>query len=93
MCLHPTGLHGQAPLLEAASPLVQELRLIKLPHLLVGQNLLLMTTKRFVSLLVRWGQVAHHQAPTLGQDSDAVLREIGLTEAQIQALKDQGIVG
>jgi formyl-CoA transferase len=32
-------------------------------------------------------------APTLGQDSDAVLREIGLTEAQIQALKDQGIVG
>ncbi len=32
-------------------------------------------------------------APTLGQDSDAVLREVGLTEAQIQALKDKGIVG
>jgi formyl-CoA transferase len=31
-------------------------------------------------------------APVLGQDSDAVLREIGLTEAQIRALKDKGIV-
>ena len=37
---------------------------------------------------------AHRRnAPTLGQDSDAVLREVGLTEAQIQALKDKGIVG
>jgi len=32
-------------------------------------------------------------APTLGQDSDAVLREVGLSEAQIQALKAKGIVG
>jgi formyl-CoA transferase len=32
-------------------------------------------------------------APTLGQDSDAVLREVGLSEAQIQTLKDRGIVG
>ncbi|URI10980.1 CoA transferase [Aquincola tertiaricarbonis] len=31
-------------------------------------------------------------APTLGQDSDGVLREIGLTEAQIQALRERGIV-
>jgi formyl-CoA transferase len=31
-------------------------------------------------------------APTLGQDSDGVLREIGLTPQQIQALKDRGIV-
>ena len=31
-------------------------------------------------------------APTLGQDSDSVLREIGLTTQQIQALKDRGIV-
>ena len=31
-------------------------------------------------------------APTIGQDTDAVLRDIGLTPAQIQALKDQGIV-
>ncbi|WP_297720973.1 CaiB/BaiF CoA-transferase family protein [Limnohabitans sp. Rim8] len=31
-------------------------------------------------------------APTLGQDTDAVLREVGLTPSQIQALKDKGIV-
>ena len=33
-----------------------------------------------------------HNAPTLGQDTDRVLREIGLDAAQIQALKDKGIV-
>ena len=33
-----------------------------------------------------------HNAPTLGQDTDAVLREIGLSPAQIQALHDKGIV-
>jgi formyl-CoA transferase len=31
-------------------------------------------------------------APTIGQDTNAVLHGIGLTEAQIQALKDKGIV-
>ncbi|WP_427913635.1 CaiB/BaiF CoA transferase family protein [Ramlibacter sp. MMS24-I3-19] len=31
-------------------------------------------------------------APALGQDTDAVLREVGLTEVQIQALKDRGVV-
>ena len=31
-------------------------------------------------------------APAIGQDTDAVLRDIGLTPAQIQSLKDQGIV-
>ncbi len=31
-------------------------------------------------------------APAIGQDSDAVLQELGLTPAQIQALKDRGIV-
>jgi formyl-CoA transferase len=31
-------------------------------------------------------------APSLGQDTDAVLREVGLTEAQIAALKSRGIV-
>ena len=31
-------------------------------------------------------------APTIGQDTDAVLNELGLTAAQIQALKDKGIV-
>ncbi|OOG44629.1 CaiB/BaiF CoA-transferase family protein [Polaromonas sp. A23] len=32
-------------------------------------------------------------APALGQDTDAVLREVGLTEAQIVALRARGIVG
>ena len=31
-------------------------------------------------------------APTLGQDTDSVLKELGLTPAQIQGLKDKGIV-
>ncbi len=31
-------------------------------------------------------------APTLGQDTDAVLHELGLTPAQIQGLRDKGIV-
>ena len=31
-------------------------------------------------------------APTLGQDTDAVLHELGLTAVQIQGLKDKGIV-
>ncbi len=36
---------------------------------------------------------AHRRnAPTLGQDSDAVLREIGLTSPQIAALRQRGIV-
>jgi formyl-CoA transferase len=33
-----------------------------------------------------------HNAPTLGQDTDAVLQEIGLTVQQIQALRERGIV-
>ena len=31
-------------------------------------------------------------APEIGQDTDAVLQDIGLTPAQIKALKDKGIV-
>jgi formyl-CoA transferase len=34
----------------------------------------------------------HRNAPRLGQDTDAVLREVGLTEEQIAALKSRGIV-
>ena len=33
-----------------------------------------------------------HNAPALGQDTDAVLRELGLSPAQIQGLRDKGIV-
>jgi formyl-CoA transferase len=32
-------------------------------------------------------------APQLGGDTDAVLREVGLSEAQIAALRERGIVG
>jgi formyl-CoA transferase len=32
-------------------------------------------------------------APTLGQDTDAILKEIGLSAAQIEKLKASGIVG
>jgi formyl-CoA transferase len=36
---------------------------------------------------------AHRRnAPALGEDTDAVLREVGLTEAQIAALRERGIV-
>jgi formyl-CoA transferase len=31
-------------------------------------------------------------APRLGEDTDAVLREIGLTEAQIAALRERKVV-
>jgi formyl-CoA transferase len=31
-------------------------------------------------------------APQLGQDTDDVLRELGLTQAQVEALKARGIV-
>jgi formyl-CoA transferase len=31
-------------------------------------------------------------APTLGQDTDAVLREVGLTDTQISALRQRGVV-
>jgi formyl-CoA transferase len=32
-------------------------------------------------------------APTLGQDTDAVLREMGLTDEQVRTLRERGIVG
>jgi formyl-CoA transferase len=36
---------------------------------------------------------AHRRnAPWLGQDTDAVLRELGLTQEQIEGLKARGIV-
>ncbi len=37
---------------------------------------------------------AHRRhAPTLGQDTEAVLREVGITDAQLQALRDRGVIG
>jgi len=34
----------------------------------------------------------HRNAPTLGQDTDAVMREIGLTSEQMQALRERGVI-
>ena len=31
-------------------------------------------------------------APALGQDTEAVLREVGLTQAQIDALRERGVI-
>ena len=36
---------------------------------------------------------AHRRnAPALGQDTEAVLREVGLTQAQIDALRERGVI-
>ncbi len=34
----------------------------------------------------------HRRAPTLGEDTDAVLRELGVTREQLQALRQRGLV-
>jgi formyl-CoA transferase len=51
-----------------------------------------LTVPGIVPKLSRTPGSHRRNAPTLGQDSDAVLRDIGLTPQQIQALKDQGII-
>jgi formyl-CoA transferase len=45
-----------------------------------------------VPKLSRTPGMHRRNAPALGQDTDAVLREVGLTEQQIAALKDRGVV-
>jgi len=35
---------------------------------------------------------ARRNAPALGQDTDAVMRELGLSEAQIAALRQRGVI-
>jgi formyl-CoA transferase len=32
-----------------------------------------------------------HAAPTLGQDTDAILRELGYDEREVAALREQGV--
>ena len=32
------------------------------------------------------------RAPTLGEDTEAVLREVGVSNAQLQALRERGIL-
>jgi formyl-CoA transferase len=46
----------------------------------------------FVPKLSRTPGSQHRNAPSLGQDTDAVLEEIGLTAQQIAALREKGIV-
>ena len=52
----------------------------------------LLTVPGIVPKLSRTPGSQHRTAPELGQDTDEVLRGIGLNAAQIQALKDKGIV-
>jgi len=51
-----------------------------------------LTVPGFVPKLSRTPGKHQRNAPALGQDTDAVLREIGLTTAQIEALQARGIV-
>ena len=46
----------------------------------------------FVPKLSRTPGAHRRNAPTIGQDSDAVLAEIGLTPRQIKALRERGLV-
>ena len=52
-----------------------------------------LTVPGFVPKLSRTPGSHRRNAPALGQDTDAVLREIGLTSVQIEALQARGIVG
>lgn len=50
---------------------------------------------RFVRFPVQMsgaGQAASHPAPTLGQDTDAILRELGFVDGEIASLRQSGVV-
>lgn len=47
----------------------------------------------FVPKLSRTPGGHRRNAPTLGQDTEAVLREVGITDAQLQALRERGVIG
>jgi len=47
----------------------------------------------FVPKLSRTPGGHRRNAPKLGQDTEAVLREVGITDAQLQALRDRGVIG
>ncbi|HYE40630.1 MAG TPA: CaiB/BaiF CoA-transferase family protein [Ramlibacter sp.] len=51
-----------------------------------------LTVPGIVPKLSRTPGAHRRNAPRLGQDTDAVLREVGLTEEQIAALKGRGII-
>ena len=74
----------------AADPHYQARGMLQSVRMSDGSDL---TVPGIVPKLSRTPGSHRRNAPSLGQDSDAVLREVGLSEAQIQALKDKGIVG
>jgi formyl-CoA transferase len=51
-----------------------------------------LTVPGFVPKLSATPGSHRRNAPALGQDTDAVLREVGLTDAQIRALRERGVV-
>jgi len=51
-----------------------------------------LTLPGIVPKLSRTPGTHRRNAPTLGQDTESVLRDIGLSPQQIQALRDRGIV-
>ena len=47
----------------------------------------------FVPKLSRTPGSHRRNAPALGQDTEAVLREVGVSDAQLQALRERGVIG
>jgi formyl-CoA transferase len=52
----------------------------------------MLTVPGIVPKLSRTPGGQHRNAPALGQDTDAVLRDVGLSEQQIAALKERGVI-
>jgi len=52
----------------------------------------MVTVPGIVPKLSRTPGAQHRNAPRLGQDSEAVMRELGLTEEQIAGLKSRGVI-
>ena len=73
----------------AADPHYQARGMLQQVHMDDGSAL---TVPGIVPKLSRTPGRPSAQRPTLGQDTDAVLREIGLSRQQIHALKARGIV-
>ena len=73
----------------AADPHYQARGMLQNVRMSDGKNLMV---PGIVPKLSRTPGNHRRNAPTLGQDTDEVLREVGLSPAQIQALKDKGIV-
>lgn len=73
----------------AADPHYQARDMLQQVRLDDGSTL---TVPGIVPKLSRTPGSHRRNAPALGQDSEAVLREVGLTPQQIQALKDRGVI-